>query len=391
MNLPAYMLKEAYLPLWRRGLSTAREVLNTLRTARGGGVITKVLAAGAVAGSVCELALATNDPDTLIARCGMLRYFCVEGDMIITLLNNSTVPHTTLTTDDNSTKVLVYRLPQCEIGVVQYARNAVLCTRPQDIARLPKATRPLFWRWLRVNLLEGNDQSGAPTDHTKLSIGPLAPPECYVSGPNDDAAELARRLRSTSGRTLLIRGPSGVGKTLLAQAVAQHLAPSAHILRISGRVLQQCSTEYLTALVNLADPTILLLDDVQQLHRGVGAQLLDILELLHAPGRTIILTYMTPAVPEKPGCYYIEGMRPGRVDEVVQLHAPDETTRSAILRYYYAKFDVHVDERTHQELLGGTDGLTGAYLKELAYRLSTCGVASYADELQRVWRAAPPL
>jgi hypothetical protein len=55
--------------------------------------------------------------------------------------------------------------------------------------------------------------------------------------------------------------------------------------------------------------------------------------------------------------------RPGRVDLALEIPLPDETARAKLVRLYAQ--DVPLDEATERDLVARTEGLSGAFIKEL--------------------------
>lgn len=61
-------------------------------------------------------------------------------------------------------------------------------------------------------------------------------------------------------------------------------------------------------------------------------------------------------------------IRPERIDEIIELEPPDEEERSDILSGYISAFEV-TREVDLNKLAAATDGLTAAYLQEIALQL----------------------
>lgn len=61
-------------------------------------------------------------------------------------------------------------------------------------------------------------------------------------------------------------------------------------------------------------------------------------------------------------------LRPGRIDEIIGLNPPDGEERKSILQGYLNEFKV-TGEIDLEKLIESTDGLTAAYLREVALQL----------------------
>jgi len=90
------------------------------------------------------------------------------------------------------------------------------------------------------------------------------------------------------------------------------------------------------------------------------------------------------------GDWHFDGMRPGRIDEIFTFYLPDEEDREAILRHYFDRFGMKAPKRaTIRKIVEATDGLSGAYLGEVARRIDVHGLAEWEEEILNVMRTAP--
>jgi hypothetical protein len=221
-----------------------------------------------------------------------------------------------------------------------------------------------------------------------LDLVPTAPVGDYIGEPS--VAVLADRVRKfgDTPRTVMIEGPSRVGKTVFARRLVRELGFSSNTLLVTVKILSETPTEVLLDLVNVLQPTVVLVDDISY---NTTPTLLHALETLRTRSSLTILTRMTDsAAPRARGDRYMEGLAPGRIDEVWVLPYPDSKNRDLILRFYYQKHSVPLPV-AQGEIVKRTAGLTGGYLAEVAYRLSLFGEQELLErELDQVLWQAPP-
>lgn len=202
------------------------------------------------------------------------------------------------------------------------------------------------------------EHSPWPDDHDGWVEGEWAPTR----------AELARALFPTSsvnggGRSVLLIGPPGVGKTETAVRSCL-LAHGRHsrALVVHGSVFAR-GTHGMTgrdavALVRAFKACALIVDDMPPM---ATVALLEEFEALHREQIAVAITLMTDGSRPR-----LPGLRPGRVDEVIEFHPPSTEGRTRLLRAvgdHPAWDEVATDERA--------EGMTPAYLRELAVRVKS--------------------
>jgi ATP-dependent 26S proteasome regulatory subunit len=191
----------------------------------------------------------------------------------------------------------------------------------------------------------------------------------------------------------LIRGTTGSGKSVLARRIAQ-ATPNGNgrTLKISDSVLKYCTLDKVSSLVKYLSPSVILIDDFGVREDLTLEDLLALLELVRPPDSLLILTMMTGSEPSRrlsPGSRYLTGMRPGRIDEIVDIYLPDLPLRRKILKYYFDSSSFRISEGTLDSIARATKGLSGAYLAEVARRISARGVSQWHGEVTQVLSMAP--
>lgn len=375
-------------------LRSADQLLQTFSRVRSGSPFSRALGAAAAAGQVLDLAFPERSlHDELVGR-GYQPLGSAIDAFLCDRLRVSDLPRTEsrisetmrLYAWDGGRVVAVWdKTGEFEVG--PYLRGA-------DLPALLQRTIWAAGEDLALTLERVDDK------RVKLALQPMKPPGDYLGDPAPDA--LADRLAKRRAGSMLLYGPSGSGKSTLARLVGRRLRPGGRTLKLSaGVLLRQASSSALLTLVRMLRPTVLLLDDVQEIlesHEGrrhgeggeAGADFGDLLALMesfHGEEAFVVATYMTSPGSRMDGALragdlYFPGLRPGRIDLIQDVPVPDAIWRTRILQHY-------LDEAPSPELVKATAGLTGAYLRELAVRVRAWGMEEWQAEVKNLRRAAP--
>lgn len=187
--------------------------------------------------------------------------------------------------------------------------------------------------------------------------------------------ELFEKVGIVPPKGVLLVGPPGCGKTLLAKAVANHT--EATFIRMVGSELAQKyigeggrMVRELFSLAKEKSPSVIFLDEID----AIGAKRLDgstsgdrevqrtLMQLLaELDGFDALQDVKIIAATNRPDILDDALLRPGRFDRVIEIPIPDDASRKAILK-------VHLDSMNTKKITMGrvverTKGYSGAELK----------------------------
>ncbi|MBD3255575.1 MAG: AAA family ATPase, partial [Candidatus Lokiarchaeota archaeon] len=156
---------------------------------------------------------------------------------------------------------------------------------------------------------------------------------------------LFKRLGIDPPKGVLLRGPPGCGKTLLAKAVANE--SEAHFISINGpEVMSKFYGESEKKLRKIfveaeeKSPSIIFIDEIDaiapkretvtgEVERRVVAQLLALMDGLHSRGRVIVI-----GATNRPNSLDPALRRPGRFDREIEIKVPNERGRHEIFQIH---------------------------------------------------------
>jgi transitional endoplasmic reticulum ATPase len=190
--------------------------------------------------------------------------------------------------------------------------------------------------------------------------------------------EIFERLGIDPPKGVLLHGPPGCGKTLIARAVAHET--SAHFLHVNGpEVIDKWYGASEAHLRNFFEearkhaPAIIFIDEIdaiapkreemsgdRQVERRVVAQLLALMDGLESRGHVIVI-----AATNIPNTLDPALRRPGRFDREIAISVPDKDGRHEILEIHTRGMPLS-DEVDLQRLAGVTHGFVGADLEALS-------------------------
>jgi len=173
---------------------------------------------------------------------------------------------------------------------------------------------------------------------------------------------------------VLLTGPAGTGKSIVAEAVAREAAINAVRLRIGGQIASKWqgegerNLEKALAAIEGLQPVLVFIDEVDQaVSRGEGSgsqqdrrifqRLLEWMSDTSHRGRAVIL-----AATNRPDLMDAALRRPGRFDKKIPFLVPDEEERCAIFAVMSRRYGLQV-ERIPEAGIAATEGWTGAEIE----------------------------
>lgn len=394
--MPKFTRTIEFIQRNKRVFQAAKETLQVVSQAREGGLGSKMLAGMSVTGFLFDLAFPGEGPWDTVNNQGYKSLDLSIGGFIGEVLRDSDLPRTILSFGMTE-QLMLFEHEKGSVAVCysggQYSWGPQ--TRPGGEAPLAAILQEMMWSksnslMLSVDTANLNAWKGTG----KFYLLPMAQPGPYIGKTSPKI--LAERLRKygKTPRTVLLRGPTGVGKSVMARHLAGELADgNARTLKIAASVVNKCNFDEILAFVRLLQPTILLLDDLALDVPEKTEGFLTLLEAVRDPNCLIIVTMMTNVERSKkpnPGDWHFPGMRPGRIDEIFTFYLPTKKERDQILRHYLSESRTKLpDEKTWKQIIKATKGLSGAYLSEVARRLSVHGMDMWESEIANVKLTAP--
>jgi len=223
--------------------------------------------------------------------------------------------------------------------------------------------------------------------------------------------ELFQRLGIEPPKGVLLHGPPGCGKTLLARAVANE--SEANFYSINGPEIMSKfygeSEARLREIFQQAQqnsPSIIFIDELDaiapkreevtgEVERRVVAQLLALMDGLSGRGNVIVI-----GATNRPGALDPALRRPGRFDREIEIGVPDKQGRHEVLQIHTRGMPLHGIEKPEGEKSGEdvdlkklanmTHGYTGADLSALGRETAMKALRRYLPQINLEEERIPP-
>ncbi len=211
--------------------------------------------------------------------------------------------------------------------------------------------------------------------------------------------ELFGRLGITPPKGVLLYGPPGCGKTLLAQAVANE--SEAHFISINGpEIMSKFYGESEKRLRQIFDeaeknaPSIIFIDELDaiapkreevigEVERRVVAQLLAVMDGLQKRGEVIVI-----GASNRPSAIDPALRRPGRFDREIEIRVPDKVGRHKIILIHSRGMPLEsVDPQSIADI---THGFVGADLAALCREAAMRALRRYLPRINLEEDEIPP-
>jgi len=241
--------------------------------------------------------------------------------------------------------------------------TAIYITERTDIVIKPEPVKEIAERIPRVTWEDIGDLEEAKARLREIVELPMRHPELF------------RHLGIEPPKGVLLYGPPGVGKTLLAKALANEVG--AYFIAINGpEIMSKFYGESEQRLREIFDearknaPAIIFIDEIDaiapkreevvgEVEKRVVAQLLTLMDGLAERGRVIVI-----GATNRPDAVDPALRRPGRFDREIEIPPPDKKARREILAVHTRS--VPLDESVNLDRIAEmTHGYTGADLAAL--------------------------
>jgi len=202
---------------------------------------------------------------------------------------------------------------------------------------------------------------------------------------------LFKRLGIDPPKGVLLRGPPGCGKTLLAKAVANE--SEAHFISINGPEIMSKfygeSEKKLRKLFIEAEeksPSIIFIDEIDaiapkretvtgEVERRVVAQLLALMDGLHGRGKVIVI-----GATNRPNSLDPALRRPGRFDREIEIKVPNEKQRLEVFQIHTR--NMPLDKKISlKEFAQITHGFVGADISAVAREAAMSALRRYLPKI----------
>jgi transitional endoplasmic reticulum ATPase len=211
--------------------------------------------------------------------------------------------------------------------------------------------------------------------------------------------ELFARLGITPPKGVLLHGPPGCGKTLLAQAVANE--SEAHFISINGPEIMSKfygeSEKRLRQIFEEAEknaPSIIFIDEIDaiapkreevlgEVERRVVAQLLAVMDGLQKRGQVIVI-----GASNRPNAIDPALRRPGRFDREIEIRIPDRDGRHQILLIHSQ--GMPLDSVDLEAIANITHGYVGADIAALCREAAMLALRRYLPRINLEEDEIPP-
>ncbi len=343
-----------------------------IRRNAGVGIGDKVIVKRANAKPATVIKLAPTD-FSITVDPGFIRYVkrklenipVVEGDIVYIPVLNQAIPFTVLQTKPTG------------VVIVNMNTTVVVLEKPVEPSRTPRVTY--------------EDIGGMK--HIIQRIRELV--ELPLKHP-----ELFKRLGIEPPKGILLYGPPGVGKTLLAKAVANET--DAYFIAINGpEIMSKFYGESEARLREIFEeaqknaPAIIFIDEIDaiapkrdevvgEVERRVVAQLLALMDGLKERGNVIVIAATNRINAVDPAL-----RRPGRFDREIEIPLPDKQGRLEILQIHTRNMPLAKDVDL-EKLAEITHGYTGADLAALVREAAMHALRRYLPEIDLTQDRIPP-
>ena len=308
----------------------------------------------AIASNTYSVAVDNNFTNYVLKK--LIDYPLVEGDSVLIPILGQSIPFSVIQTKPSGPVV------------IRESTKLIIVDKPAEFAKVPKVTYEDIGGMR--NVIERVRE---------LVELPLKYPELF------------RKLGIEPPKGVLLYGPPGCGKTLLAKAVANEI--DAYFIAINGpEIMSKFYGESEARLREIFEeakkhsPSVIFIDEIDaiaprrdevigEVERRVVAQLLALMDGLESRGEVVVI-----GATNRPHAIDPALRRPGRFDREIEIPLPDKQGRLEILQIHTRNMPLaeDVDLAKVAEM---THGYTGADLAALAKEAALNALRRYLPKI----------
>lgn len=189
-------------------------------------------------------------------------------------------------------------------------------------------------------------------------------------------------------RSYMFLGPPGSGKSTMSQHFAR--AYSNRILQLSPEIIWNIGDIDIIRLIEESGAEVILIDELDKFMGQLGTQhkgiLLSRVEKMRKCKKGLITIITANSVQNFPEAM----LRPGRIDDIIEFEYPDENDRKKILQGYAELFNVPITLEVTNRIAGISEGLTGAWLKEVIMQMKVSDQDATCSLVEKMLKYARP-
>jgi hypothetical protein len=284
---------------------------------------------------------------------------------------------------ESSTSIEEYVFSESSIYFVRYDNNYVEGPYIKDVELFRKEMTIAIARKLGKYILLDTvgDEHGWNRNMSLVSISPCKDPYVSIFDENKLISNINKFFDKDLNRSMLFYGPPGSGKTTLALRLTEALEGS--ILILNGWSLSHKPTGSILNAIRMVDPVVILFDDLDRIHDMEN--LLSDLESLNRErtGRNRLFIATVNDMRRVPKAL----RRPGRFDQSIEFVPPEKDLAKEILKVHADSLNLGLTDEELEELAELSEGMTGAFLREIAIRTGILGMEDmsvYIENMKKV-------
>jgi hypothetical protein len=189
-------------------------------------------------------------------------------------------------------------------------------------------------------------------------------------------------------RSYLFVGPPGAGKSTMSQKFAH--AFSNKIIQFTPMVILKISDISVSNLINEAEAEVILIDEMDKLFSELSQYnqglMLARIEKLRRCRPGLITIFTANNINKFPTAM----LRPGRIDDIIEFKYPGLDDRKAILVGYAKSIGVDILPEVVDEIAKQSNGLTGAWLKEVVMQMKVSDADSACSLITKMLKYSRP-